>query len=60
MQEALKQVKRSNAQNYDAVIKTCVAEYNKKYNLANESSDISQDEDMKTLCKKIYTEEIFN
>ena len=32
--------------------------YNKKYNLANESTDIITDEDVKTLVKKIYTEEI--
>ena len=59
MQEALKAGKKINAQKIMMpVIKTCVAEYNKKYNLANESSDIFKDEDMKTLCKKIYTEEI--
>ena len=33
-------------------------QYNKKFNLANESSDIITDEDVKTLVKKIYTEEI--
>lgn len=59
MQEALKAGKKINAQKIMMpVIKTCVAEYNKKYNLANESSDIFKDEDMKTLCKKVYTEEI--
>jgi hypothetical protein len=40
------------------VIRDCIEQYNIKFNLANESSDIIADEDVKSLVKKIYSEEI--
>ena len=59
MQEQLAKGKKISAKEVMMpVIKTCMASYNKKYNLANESTDIITDEDIKTLVKKIYTEEI--
>jgi hypothetical protein len=59
MQEQLSAGKKINAKEVMMpVIKSCMASYNKKFNLANESSDIITDEDVKTLVKKIYTEEI--
>jgi len=59
MQEQLAKGKKISAKEVMMpVIKTCMASYNKKYNLANESTDIITDEDVKTLVKKIYTEEI--
>jgi hypothetical protein len=59
MQEQLAKGKKISAKEVMMpVIKTCMASYNKKFNLANESSDIITDEDIKTLVKKIYTEEI--
>ena len=59
MQEQLSAGKKISAKEVMMpVIKSCMASYNKKFNLANESSDIITDEDVKTLVKKIYTEEI--
>ena len=59
MQEQLSAGKKISAKEVMMpVIKSCMASYNKKFNLANESSDIITDEDIKTLVKKIYTEEI--
>ena len=40
------------------VINTCMEKYNKQYGLAEKTSDLITKEDVKTLVKKIYTEEI--
>ena len=40
------------------VVKDCMASYNKKYNLAQEATDIIKKEDVNDLVKRIYTEEI--
>ena len=59
MQECLTAGKKISAKNIMMpVIKDCMMQYNKKYNLANEASDIIKDEDVKSLCQKIYREEI--
>ena len=59
MQEELKAGKKINAKTIMMpAIKDAMESYNKQYNLAEKYSDIITDEDVKTLCKKIYTEEI--
>ena len=59
MQEELKAGKKINAKTIMMpTIKDAMEAYNKQYNLAEKYSDIITDEDVKTLCKKIYTEEI--
>lgn len=59
MQEELKAGKKINAKTIMMpAIKDAMEAYNKQYNLAEKYSDIITDEDVKTLCKKIYTEEI--
>tara|TARA_B100000902_G_scaffold390900_1_gene440640 strand:- start:30 stop:1769 length:1740 start_codon:yes stop_codon:yes gene_type:complete len=59
MQEALNAGKKINANKIMMpVIKDCMEAYNKEYGLAENTSDLITDEDVKTLVKKIYTEEI--
>ena len=59
MQEQLQAGKKINAKKIMMpVIKDCMEAYNKQYNLVEKVSDLITDEDVKTLVKKIYTEEI--
>ena len=59
MQERLASGKKISAKDIMMpVIRDCIEQYNIKFNLANESSDIIADEDVKSLVKKIYSEEI--
>lgn len=59
MQEQLSAGKKINANKIMMpVINTCMEKYNKQYGLAEKTSDLITKEDVKTLVKKIYTEEI--